>query len=102
MATARADLAAFRPKLESYGAHDLAAIGIGLNPGLLDPPGDPNHRFAPAALALETGIGFYVLGKAARVTEAVRTGRLPSQDTWDDLTIYSMMARRVRATGGLR
>jgi hypothetical protein len=83
------DLAAFRPKLEQYGSHDLLVVGTGLNPD------------QEPAEAMEAGCAFYALGKVARVVEAVRTGRDPGDDSWHDLTVYSMMARRIRATGGL-
>jgi hypothetical protein len=45
-------------------------------------------------------IAFYLLGKATRVFGAYQRGGRPSDDTWHDLTVYSMMARRVRETGG--
>lgn len=84
------DLREFRPKLAEYGSHDLLVTGLGLNPTV-------DHTLAQVA-----GCAFYLLGKGARAVEAVRTGRMPSADTFHDLTVYSMMARRIQDVGSLQ
>jgi hypothetical protein len=89
LAVAETDLAAFQPKLRQYGSHDLLVVGMGLNPNL------------DRQQAMEAGVAFYVLGKAARAVEAYRNGFSASDDTWHDLTVYSMMARRIQQTGQL-
>lgn len=88
MATAKRDIAKMLPKVAEYSASDLLVIGAGLAPDLPDP------------LRVEAAIGFYLSGKAARITGALTEGRAPSDDSWDDAAVYSMMGRRVRATGG--
>lgn len=87
IATAEDDLAKVAPKAVEYSSSDLLVIGSGIAPWLPDP------------LRLEAAIGFYLLGKASRITGALMEGRTPSSDSWDDAAIYSFMGRRVRATG---
>ena len=41
-----------------------------------------------------------IVGKMARWTDAIRTGRRVSDDTLFDLGIYVRMVHRVRAVGG--
>lgn len=52
------------------------------------------------AEATELGIVFYLRGKMARVMAAVTEKRLPSDDTWLDIGIYTRMVQRTRASGG--
>lgn len=85
--TAADDLGRVAPKAVEYSSSDLLVIGSGIAPWLPDP------------LRLEAAIGFYLLGKASRITGALSEGREPSLDSWDDAAIYAMMGRRVRATG---
>ena len=81
------------PKAIEYGSTDLAEIGrqmleAGLHEG--------NHE-TPTA---ELGVYFYMVGKMARWTDAIRTGRRVSDDTLFDLGIYVRMAQRIRSAGG--
>lgn len=85
------DHLAFVPKFEEYGSEDLVAIGRNL--------ADILGREVTDAEATELGIYFYLYGKMARWTEAVKDGRAVSDDTLHDLTVYSMMARLNRAGG---
>lgn len=80
------------PKAIEYGSTDLAEIGrqmlaAGLHEG--------NHE-TPTE---ELGVYFYMVGKMARWTDAIRTGRRVSDDTLFDLGIYVRMVQRVRAVG---
>jgi hypothetical protein len=88
--TARVDVDGFLPKLMEYGSHDLVVIGAGMMPHASD------------STRMEAGIAFYLLGKASRAVGAYQEGRTPSDDTWLDLSVYSMMGRHVRKFGGLR
>lgn len=88
--TAYNDRESFLPKLQEYGAGDLAVIGHALT-------GAGGEQFNT-----EAGIAFYALGKAARAVEAYRNLRSPSDDTWHDLTVYAMMGRMARQFGGLK
>lgn len=85
--TSHDDLAGCLDKTAEYGARDLEVMGAAM-------------AGAEGSLGIEEAIAFYVLGKAARLTQAYREGREPDIDSWVDLTVYSMMARRVRESGG--
>ena len=85
------DHRAFVPKFDEYGSEDLLAIGRNL--------ADILGREVTDDEANELGIYFYLYGKMARWTEAVKGGRPVSDDTLHDLTVYSMMARLNRAGG---
>ncbi len=86
------DMAKTIPKAAEYGAGDLEAIGR----MLLSMVG---WEDAPERVGIEMGIAFYLYGKCARLMSAYAEKRLPSQDTWDDACIYTMMARYVREHG---
>lgn len=95
---AAADAATTAPKAVEYGASDLAIMGKameGLFPNLSSNP-DAAER---EAIGLEMATAFYALGKVARLFGAYQQGRLPGEDSWFDLTVYSMMARRIRQSG---
>jgi hypothetical protein len=53
----------------------------------------------PQGSGAEAATLWYALGKVARAVAAYREGRLPSDDTLHDLSVYAMMARRIRQTG---
>jgi len=78
-------------KAKEYGSLDLLIIGstlrgmIGIAPDIVQDE--------------EIGIIFYQLGKIARAISAISSGRRPSDDTWHDITVYSMMVRRLREAG---
>lgn len=50
--------------------------------------------------ATEIGITYYVLGKISRAMASLAEKRLPSDDTWHDIKIYSTMVQRTREFGG--
>ena len=89
---AAADAEAATRKMSQYGSLDLVAIGEQLYVMM-----GQIHR--SAAEKAEIGCAFYALGKLARAMEAYRCGKQPSDDTWHDLTVYSMMVRRIRESG---
>lgn len=91
-ATAHADLTACLPKLREYGSDDLVAIGDDLA-ALME------WHDASDAVKAELGCYFYLRGKTARMHTAYAAHRLPSDDTVHDETVYTMMIRRIRATG---
>jgi hypothetical protein len=94
------DLKAGMPKVEEYGAHDLEIMGAILMlmvyreqvQGLLD-------KAKNAPIGTELACWFYVLGKVARLVSDYLATRAGKADTWHDITFYSMMARRIQATG---
>lgn len=93
MEQARQEAEKLAPKVVEYGALDLEMMGEGLRATSSHP-----DAFSGAA-AQELAIAFYVLGKVARLISAYSAGRLPSDDTWVDLSIYSRMALTVRRHG---
>lgn len=85
---AEADASRTIPKAVEYSAHDLVAMGV----GLLESGASDKRR-------TEAAIAFYACGKAARLVGAYCEGRDPGDDSWFDLSVYSMMGRRVREVG---
>lgn len=86
------------PKTIEYGSRGEDLIGIGRKMAQI------SHMDVPVGVAeeafyAELGIYFYLVGKVERMGESFKNGRLPSDDCWFDSTIYSLMARRVRAVG---
>jgi hypothetical protein len=78
-------------KAKEYGSLDLIIIGRTMREMI----GIPNDIITD----VEIGITFYTLGKGARAVSAIHSGSKPSDDTWHDITVYSMMVRRVREVG---
>lgn len=93
--TDRADLDAFLPKLEEYGARDLVAHGQAIQAMRGGPPNSPDRVLG------EIGCMFYLHGKLARAMEAYIHGNLPSEDTLKDIETYARMARAFRTRGAL-
>lgn len=89
------DVRAMLPKLNEYGSTDLLMIGT----SLCDIAGWDD---ATDTEKQAVGCYFYLLGKITRAMEALKAHRLPSDDTDHDLTVYSMMIRRIRQEGTLR
>ena len=88
---ARFEAAQVVPKAIEYGATDLEEIGRTL--------GQTIGRDLPAAEAAELGVFFYLVGKMARWTDAIKTGRRVSDDTLHDIGVYVRMAQRIRHSG---
>lgn len=86
-------------KTSEYGYVDLDLLGAGTL-AIIDPDGSRFHdlmqgmdELQRARVVRELGIAFYTHGKIARVLGAYADGRIPSDDTWLDITVYAMMAR---------
>lgn len=84
------------PKAIEYGSIDLNIIGFALGECI---PALREGRREGSTEASEMGIAFYLLGKIARMVSAYSEGQRPSDDTWMDVTVYSLMGRRVRDRG---
>lgn len=91
------DAAATAPKIDEYGglgegSADLRTMGYALAElaGLHD---------APEPVKLELACWFYALGKISRLISDYKQGKPGKGDTWFDLSVYSMMARRIQETG---
>lgn len=91
--TTDADFQAMGPKVAEYTASDLVLMGQFLEHW-------HGGERLPDAGGQEAAVMFYVLGKVARAVAAYKDGRLPSEDTLHDITVYSLMARRIREVGG--
>lgn len=82
------------PKAIEYGSTDLREIGRTMRDCL-------NYRGKHTdATDAELGVYFYLVGKIARWTDAIREGRKVSDDTLHDIGVYVRMAQRIRAVGG--
>lgn len=81
------------PKALEYGSGDLIEIGR----TMAKTKGDDHIGDKEAA---ELGVYFYLVGKIARWTDAIRNGRRVSDDTLFDIGVYIRMAQRIRAAGG--
>jgi len=97
-ATFEEDLKRARVKAEEYGSHDLEIMGTSM--GALLPHGGNLDSQSRHAAQIEMAIAFYLMGKAARMFGAFKKGSMPGEDSWRDGSIYSMMARYVRTSGG--
>lgn len=91
--TAETEIEMVVPKAIEYSAQDLADIGRTL-------ASMANHDITDDEEATELGIAFYILGKIARWTGAIKEGRRVSDDTLLDIVIYAKMAQRNRQSGG--
>jgi hypothetical protein len=97
LTTAIDDLQATVPKAEEYGgtgggSADLRVMGDALGEFA-------NLTSAPLAVRMELACWFYCLGKIARLISDYKAGRVGKPDTWHDMTVYTMMARRLQEVG---
>lgn len=97
METTEKDIQAVVPKAAQYGGADLTVMGKAMESMI--PKDVEMSAEARRRLGLEMAVGFYALGKVARLFGAFEQGRMPSDDTWFDLEIYARMGRKVRETG---
>jgi len=95
--TAQTDYEKTIPKMHEYGgaqggSSDLRTMGYALAElaGLHD---------APEPVKLELACWFYALGKISRLISDYKQGKQGKPDTWFDLSVYAMMARRIQETG---
>lgn len=81
------------PKAVEYGATDLVKIGA----QLAEVAGWTGLDEADLA---ELGCYFYIVGKLARWSDAVRSKRKVSDDTLHDIGVYVRMVQHIREFGG--
>jgi len=90
------------PKVHEYSAYDMLLIGkttadmVGYNAV----PAPYDYAEAPDPDYIEIGCWWYLLGKIGRAIGAIKEGRLPSDDTIEDVRIYATMIARTRDAGG--
>ena len=101
--TAHDEVANLVAKMTEYGglsrATDLTEIGRHLSDAGVATPKLATEQEQEEYLQ-ELGIYFYIVGKMARWTAAVKEGRSVSDDTLLDIGIYVRMAQRARQSGG--
>ena len=95
LATREAEMA--QEKATEYGSTDLREVGrtMAMASGLGAPEGRGTDEWYS-----ELGCYFYAVGKMARWTDAVLSGRQVSNDTIADLKVYMTMVQRIRECGG--
>ena len=91
------DLKRARAKAQEYGSHDLEIMGTSME--ALFPDSGKLDAQSRHAAGIEMAISFYLLGKVSRMFGGFKKGTTPGDDSWRDGSIYSMMARFVRANG---
>ena len=89
--TSDEDMREMLPKVSEYTSSDLEVMGTVMQQWGIAAP--------ELGAGMEAACLWYLLGKVARAVAAYREGRRPSEDTLHDITVYSMMARRIRETG---
>lgn len=85
-------------KLEEYGSSDfdiMAQSMIAIGGEAWSGASDADK----ARIGREMAVLFYIQGKVARAFGALQKGRIPSEDTYRDITGYGMILRRIRETG---
>lgn len=97
MDTSAVDFMAAVPKSVEYGgttggSADLRLMGDNLAELM-------GWRNVSDAIKQELAVWFYAQGKAARLVSDYQQQRPGKADTWHDLTVYSMMARRLQESG---
>lgn len=101
--TAHDEVAQLVAKMTEYGglsrATDLTEIGRHLVEGGVKVPAHDTIAGDEEYLQ-ELGIYFYIVGKMARWSAAIKEGRSVSDDTLLDIGIYVRMAQRARHSGG--
>lgn len=99
LTTAYEDFQASTPKTEEYGAHDLEIMGAVLVLLSFKEKISILAEAQAAPIGSELACWFYVLGKVARLVSDYMAQRPGKPDTWHDITVYSMMARRIQEHG---
>lgn len=94
---AQADIEAMLPKITEYGGTEEGSADLQIMGNALAEL--CGMHGAPDAVKQEMACWFYALGKISRLVSDYKQGKPGKVDTWHDLTVYSMMARRLQAVG---
>lgn len=79
-------------KAVAYSSTDLARLGWDLV--------QMGVRLPEGMTYAELGCWFYVQGKIARAMGSLIDGRMPTDDTVQDIEVYATMIARIRDAGG--
>lgn len=107
MQTAYYDLEKQLPKMYEYGGNLEAQLAAEKEPGgsadltMMGWAMTVMLRWSDhdSPVALELAIWFYILGKVARLISDYQRQVPGKPDTWHDISVYSMMARRIQENG---
>lgn len=94
---AQGDIEAMLPKVAEYGGTEEGSADLQIMGNALAEL--CGMHGAPDAVKQEMACWFYALGKISRLVSDYKQGKPGKPDTWHDLTVYSMMARRLQAVG---
>lgn len=95
--TAIDDFSAAVPKAMEYGGTQQGSADLRLmGDNLAELMGWKN---VSDAVKQELAVWFYVQGKAARLVSDYQQKRPGKADTWHDISVYTMMARRLQDVG---
>ena len=92
MMTANEDANLIVRKYEGYGDHSLTGLGREL--------AELTGREATRGQMQQLAIYYFLLGKMARLKNALLKGEQASDDTWQDITCYAMMGRKIQQHDG--
>lgn len=95
--TAQEDFEASVPKALEYGGGGEGSADLRIMAFMLSELKIPAGT--PLAVGQEAGCWLYAGGKLARMISNYNRGEPGKADSWHDLTVYSMMARRIQAVG---
>ena len=94
-AQAIADLESVKRQIIEYAAIDLEMMGM----GLLEQSGIEVKDEDRDRAGIEMALIFYLQGKIARCVSSISAGRLPDDDTYKDMRVYSLMLAHAREFG---
>lgn len=97
LATAAKDVLMQTPKMHEYGGRGEGSSDLMVMGDALGEFSDMHD--APDAVKQELSVWFYVLGKVSRLISDYKQKRRGKPDTWHDISVYSMMARRIQESG---
>ena len=89
------DLDSVKRQIIEYAAIDLEMMGM----GLLEQSGMGVPDDERAKVGIEMALIFYLQGKIARCVSSISAGRLPDDDTYKDMRVYSLMLAHAREFG---
>lgn len=89
------DFDSVKRQIIEYAAIDLEMMGM----GLLEQSGIEVKDEDRDRAGIEMALIFYLQGKIARCVSSISAGRLPDDDTYKDMRVYSLMLAHAREFG---
>ncbi|MEM3008298.1 MAG: hypothetical protein QXU32_02505 [Nitrososphaerales archaeon] len=97
--TATNDFEYMLPKVSEYGGSGQGSADLRIMGDNLAALMGWEREHIDESTLQELAIWFYVQGKIGRLISDYQQRRPGKADTWHDITVYSMMARRLQETG---